>query len=138
MKTYKNFYEEIISLGNLTLAWRKARKGKTRRDYVVYFEKDLMENLLNLHNELKNQTYFPRKLKTFILRDPKTRKISKSAFRDRIVHHALCNIIEPIFDKSFIYDNCANRKGKGTLFALKGWSFLSEKLQTIKLLKLIV
>ena len=101
------------------LAWRKARKGKTKKDYVISFEENLIENLLQLHEELKNQTYFPKPLKTFILRDPKTRKISKSAFRDRIVHHALCNVIEPFFDKTFIYDNCANRKGKGSLFAIK-------------------
>ena len=54
----------------------------------------------------------PKPLKTFILHDPKTRKISKSDFRDRIVHHAIVNILEPIFDKFFIYDSCANRKGK--------------------------
>ena len=119
MKSHKNLYKEIFSLGNLTLAWRKARKGKTQRDYIIDFEDSLIENLLRLHEELKNHTYAPKKLKIFILRDPKTRKISKSAFRDRVVHHALCNIIEPIFDKSFIYDNSANRKGKGTLFALK-------------------
>jgi len=95
MKSHKNLYNEVISLGNLTLAWRKARKGKTQRDYVIYFEEDLIKNLLDLYKELKEETYSPKPLKTFILRDPKTRKISKSAFRDRIVHHALCNIIEP-------------------------------------------
>ena len=128
MKSHKNLYNEVISLGNLTLAWRKARKGKTKKDYVKTFEEDLIENLLKLHSELKNQTYSPEPLKTFILRDPKTRKISKSAFRDRIVHHALCNIIEPIFDKSFIYDNSANRKGKGTLFALKRLDYFIGKV----------
>jgi len=53
------------------------------------------------------------------LRDPKTRKISKSAYRDRVVHHALCNIIVPDFDKDFIYDSHANRIGKGTLKAIE-------------------
>jgi retron-type reverse transcriptase len=67
-------------------------------------------------------------LKTFILRDPKTRRISKSAFRDRIVHHALCNIIEPLFDKTFIYDSCANRKGKGTLFALNRFNIFQRRV----------
>jgi len=64
-------------------------------------------------------------LETFILRDPKTRKISVNDFRDRIVHHAICNIIEPIFEKRFIYDSYANRKSKGTLFALN----IFEKFQ---------
>ncbi len=135
MKTYKNLYNVIISLGNLTLAWRKARKGKTKKNYVIFFEENLIENLLKLQKELKSQTYFPRKLKTFILRDPKTRKISKSAFRDRIVHHALCNIIEPIFDKTFIYDNCANRKGKGTLFAIKRFNIFLRKVTKNKTFK---
>ncbi len=128
MKSYDNLYEEIISLKNLILAWKKARKGKTKRNYVKEFERNLPQNLKILHDELKNQTYKPEPLKTFILRDPKTRVISKSAFRDRIVHHALCNIIEPIFDKLFIYDSCANRKGKGTLFALKRFERFQRKV----------
>ena len=119
MKTYKNLYPKIYNLSNLILAWRKARKGKTKKNYVIKFEKDLIKNLLNLQKELREQTYSPLPLKTFILRDPKTRKISKSAFRDRIVHHALHNVIELIFDRIFIYDSCANRLGKGNLFALE-------------------
>lgn len=128
MKTHKNIYKEIISLKNIILAWKKARKGKTKRDYIIKFEEDVAYNLKTLHDELKSQTYSPKPLGTFILRDPKTRKISKSAFRDRIVHHALCNIIEPIFEKIFIYDNCANRKGKGTLFALKRLDQFTRKV----------
>jgi len=111
-ETYNNLYNKIISSENLALAWLRARKHKTRKLYVMEFEADLQNNLLKLHEELKNQKYKPEQLKTFILRDPKTRKISKSAFRDRIVHHALVRILEPIFDKTFIYDSCANRIGK--------------------------
>ena len=102
-----------------TIAWKKARKGKTKKNYVIEFEKYLERNLLDLQFELKNQFYEPLPLKTFILRDPKTRKISKSDFRDRVIHHAIVNILEPIFDRTFIHDSCANRKGKGNLFALK-------------------
>ncbi len=122
-----NIYSEIISLKNLILAWKRARKGKTKKYYVKEFEENLAYNLKILYNELNSQTYKPRPLKTFILRDPKTRKISKSAFRDRIVHHALCNIIEPIFDKKFIYDSCANRKRKGNLFAIKRFELFMGK-----------
>ncbi|MBI2044936.1 hypothetical protein HYT23_02675 [Candidatus Pacearchaeota archaeon] len=128
MKTYKNLYQEIYNLNNLILAWRKARKGKTKKDYVIEFEKDLIKNLLDLHNELKNQTYKPLLLRTFILRDPKTRKISESDFRDRIVHHALIRILEPIFEKRFIYDSCANQKNKGNLFALKRFYYFMGKV----------
>ena len=113
---------------NLTLAWQKARKGKTTKEYVIEFEKNTEKNLLDLHFELKEGTYSPKPLKTFILRDPKTRKISKSDFRDRLVHHAVVQVIEPIFDKTFIYDSCANRKGKGNLFALKRFDFFKRKV----------
>jgi len=119
MKTCKNLYPKIYSLENLIIAWRKAKKGKTKKSYVKLFEANLIENLLQLHAELKNQSYTPKELVTFILRDPKTRKISKSDFRDRIIHHAIVNVLELIFDKTFIYDSCANRRAKGNLFAIK-------------------
>ena len=119
MKTYNNLYNKIISFENLILAWKKARKRKTKKSYVLEFESELFYNLIALHYELKYLSYKPRELVTFILRDPKTRKISKSDFRDRIVHHAIVNIIEQIFDKTFIYDSCANRIRKGNLFAIK-------------------
>lgn len=128
MKTYNNIYKEIISPRNLFLAWRKARKGKTQKKYVIEFEKDLDKNLQLLHDELKNGTYKPKELVRFILKDPKTRVISKSDFRDRIVHHALVNILEPIFDKTFIYDSCANRMGKGNLFALRRFELFARKV----------
>ena len=125
---HSSLYSQVYSIKNLVLAWQKARKGKTQRNYVIEFEKKLGFNLKALHKELKSQTYKPKPLKTFILRDPKIRKISKSDFRDRIVHHALCNIIEPIFEKAFIYDCCANRKGKGTLFALNRFHLFKRKV----------
>jgi len=128
MKTYNNLYEKIISFKNLVLAWEKARKDKTKKSYVIEFEKNLNKNLLDLHYELKNKTYIPKSLETFILRDPKTRVISKSHFRDRIVHHAICNLIDPIFDKTFIYDSCANRIGKGNLFALERFKLYKRKI----------
>jgi retron-type reverse transcriptase len=128
MKTYKNLYEKIYSLDNLILVWRKARKGKTKKKYVIEFEKNLKENLFQLQKELIMQVYFPKALKTFILRDPKTRKISKSAFRDRVVHHALVRVIDPIFDKIFIYDSCANRTDKGNLFTIKRFELFKRKV----------
>lgn len=121
-------YSDLCSYENLWLAFKKAHKGKTTKDYVIEFEKDLDNNLLKLQLELIFHTYKPQPLQTFILRDPKTRKISKSAFRDRIVHHAVCNVIEPIFDKSFIFDSYANRKGKGTLKAIERFKWFTRKV----------
>ncbi|MFH1650171.1 MAG: reverse transcriptase domain-containing protein [Candidatus Woesearchaeota archaeon] len=95
---------------------------------MIEFEEKLDENLRILRQELTTRTYRPNPLITFIIRDPKTRKISKSDFRDRIIHHAICNIIEPIFDKTFIHDSYANRKGKGTLAAIKRFDSFKRKV----------
>ena len=128
MKTWNNLYNQIISFENLILAWKKARKGKTRKPYVIQFENEIFYQLMALHYELKYGTYNPKLLKTFVLRDPKTRKISKSEFRDRVVHHALVNVLEPIFDASFIYDSCSNRLGKGNTFAIKRFEEFMRKV----------
>ena len=128
MKTHKNLYAEICSPENLVLAYRKARKGKSKKQYVKEFEANLDENLQKLRHDLETQTYEPRELRRFILRDPKTRVVYSSDFRDRIVHHALCSIVEPIFEKTFIYDSYANRKGKGTHAALKRFDQFKRKV----------
>ena len=124
----KTLYSQIYSWENLALAFKKARKGKTKKDYVVKFQENTIENLEKLQDELEKQTYELEPLKTFILRDPKTRKISKAVFRDRIIHHALVQIIEPFFDKCFIFDSCANRIKKGNLFALKRFDLFKRKV----------
>ena len=128
MEQKDDIFCQIVSYKNLYSAYEKARAGKTLRSYVIEFEKDLKQNILDLQSELIFHTYKPRPLTTFIISDPKTRKISKSDFRDRIVHHAICNIIEPIFDKSFIFDSYANRKGKGTLKAVERFDFFKRKV----------
>jgi len=115
-------------MGNIMLAWRKAREEKTNHEDVIEFEKELELNLYKLHKELTNKTYSPLPLKTFVLRDPKTRVISKSDFRDRVVHHALINVIKPIFEKRFIFDSCANQLDKGTLFAIERFKKFMRKV----------
>ena len=121
-------YKEICSYENLFLAFNHAKKSKTKRRYVKRFQKNLRRNLLKLSDELSSQTYKPNKLTTFILRDPKTRKISKSAFRDRVVHHALCNLIVPLLERVFIYDSYANQIGKGTLKAIERFDNFKRKI----------
>lgn len=101
-------YEKLCSYENILLAFEKSSRGKTRKPYVIKFKKNLNENLLKIQEELKNQTYKPKPLKTVIIGNPKTRKISKSKYRDRVVHHILINIIGPIFEPTFIYDSFAN------------------------------
>jgi hypothetical protein len=117
-KTYRNLYPQVCSWENLHAAWRKAAKGKRGREPAATFEFDLEANLLQLQRELADQTYAPGPYHSFYIHDPKRRLISAAPFRDRVVHHALCNVIEPIFDRSFIFDSYANREGKGTHRAL--------------------
>jgi len=124
----RNLWKELCSTQNLELAYKKARKHKTLRPCVLEFEGNLADNLDMLRTELLFHSYKPRLLKTFILRDPKTRKISKSDFRDRVIHHALYNIIEPFFEKMFLYDSYANRKGKGTVKAIQRFEYFRKKL----------
>lgn len=128
MKTYKNLYKKLYSFENLILAYKKARKGKTKKNYVIEFEKNLNKNLRNLQQELIKKTYNPKPLKKFVIRDPKTRKIYKSVFRDRIVHHAIINILEPIFEKIFVYDSYASRKNKGQHKALQRFDYFKRKV----------
>ncbi len=123
-----DLYFQLCSYSNLELAYKKARKHKTLRPDVIEFEQDLNNNLLQLQTELLLHAYQPKPLTTFVIKDPKTRKISKSDFRDRIIHHALCNIIEPLFENRFIYDSYANRKGKGTLKAINRFRTFSQKV----------
>ncbi len=128
MKTYNNLYNKVCSEENIYNAFRKARKGKSGRAYVKQFEEDLNGNLRKLKNELESQEYCPLPTKTFVVKDPKTRVITAPDFRDRIVHHAICNIIGPIFEKSFIHDSYANRKNKGALKALQRFDYFKRKL----------
>ncbi|MCB0174116.1 MAG: hypothetical protein KDJ97_26610 [Anaerolineae bacterium] len=118
MKTYKNLYAQITDFDNLYAAWRKARKNKRYKLSTARFGQNLDMELLALHRELTAQTYQPGEYVHFTIHEPKRRLISAAPFRDRVVHHALCNIIEPIYERKFINDSYANRSGKGTHAAL--------------------
>ena len=109
MKTYSNLFENLCSIENLRAAFNKAKKGKSKKWYVKEFESNLDNELTKLKTELETQTYRPKPLKRFIIRDPKTRVIPASTFRDRVIHQAICKIIEPIFEKTLIYDSYASR-----------------------------
>jgi len=119
MKTYRNLFDQVYSFKNIYGAYLNARKCKRYRGYVLDFSWHLEENLLELQNQLLNQTYKHGDYNEFIIYDAKKRHIKAAPFKDRIVHHALCNVIEPIFDKGFIYDSYACRKEKGTQHAVK-------------------
>jgi RNA-directed DNA polymerase len=118
MKTYKNLYSQVLSFENLYCAYRAARKGKRENPAVSDFEFNLESNLLRLQNELLTQTYSPGAYTNFYVHEPKRRLVSAAPFRDRVVHHALCKVIEPVWERRFIYHSYACRVGKGTHKAL--------------------
>ncbi len=107
-------FDAITDWGNLWLAWKRAAAGKRRKLSAATFEYQVADNLLALQHELQTRAYRPGGYHHFYIHEPKRRKISAAPFRDRVVHHALCNIIEPLFDARFSPDSYANRKGKGT------------------------
>ena len=104
----------IAGWDNLLLAYQKAGRGKRGRGSVAAFEYHLEDNLYRLQEELQTQSYRPGGYNSFFIHEPKRRLISAAPFRDRVVHHALCNVIEPLFEPGFIEDSYANRVGRGT------------------------
>ncbi|RLJ21355.1 RNA-dependent DNA polymerase [bacterium endosymbiont of Escarpia laminata] len=114
MKRHGNLFDSLVSFENLHLAANKARKSKRHKPDVARYFADLENNLICLQRSLGDLSWQPGPYRSFEIREPKTRLISAAHFSDRVVHHALCNIVEPLIDRSFIYDSYANRKGKGT------------------------
>ena len=118
MKVYENLYPSICAWETLELAYRRARRGKRSAPAVADFEYNWESQLLRLQEELVNKSYQPGPYHSFYVHDPKKRLISAAPFRDRVAHHALVAVIEPIFERQFISDSYANRVGKGTHRAL--------------------
>ena len=119
MKTYKHLFERIVSFENLLAAYKTFRKGKRFKKDVLKFDYNYESELLKLQQELSNHAYTPLLPHRFFVYEPKKREIVAACVRDRVVHHALCRVIEPIFDKRLIYDTYACRMGKGTLAAIE-------------------
>lgn len=120
MRRLGNLYEKICQEENLYLAYEKARKGKCRSSGVVNFEKDLDVNIKGILTGLVNETYKTPEYDTFLIHDPKERLIFRLPFRDRVVHHAIMNVLEDVWSPIFISQSYACVKGKGIHGALKG------------------
>src|SRR3990167_1929127 len=91
---------------------------RTFKNATAFFNLRLEKELWRLHEELAEKRYEPGDYHHFTIYEPKERLISAAPYRDRVVHHAIHNILEPIFDPTFIHDSYATRKGKGTHVAL--------------------
>ncbi len=126
MKIYKNIFDEIISTENLFLAWDKFKNGKKNKKDVRLFEWNLEENIFKLNRELKNKTYKHGAYHSFNISDPKPRNIHKAQVRDRILHHAVFRILNPIFEPGFISASFSCREGYGTH---KGVQYLQNTLR---------
>lgn len=111
-------FEDIISIDNLLEAWKEFVKGKRRKRDVQEFSFRLMDNLLELHHDLRHHTYEHGSYQAFSIHDPKPRRIHKATIRDRLLHHAIYRILYPFFDKTFIADSYSCQIGKGTHKAL--------------------
>lgn len=118
-KTHGDLYDQIIDFDNLIAAFHLARKGKRYAVMPARFSARREEELINLHNHLVHGTWRPSPLREFVVTEPKLRLIHAPPFADRVVHHAICRVIEPLFERKFIYDSYACRKGKGHLAAAK-------------------
>lgn len=121
-------YEHIISVENLLEAWNEFVLGKKNRKDVQEFQRNLMSNIISLHNDLVAKTYTHSAYEAFNISDPKPRNIHKAKVRDRLLHHALYKKMYPYFDKRFIYDSYSCRVGKGTHKAIKSFEKYIRKV----------
>jgi RNA-directed DNA polymerase len=119
--------EQVTAWENLLLSWRKAARGKRCKRGAVRFEHQVADRLLALQSALTAGTWRPGGYVHFVIQEPKRRRISAAPFADRVVHHALCNLIEPVFEHLFIPDSYANRPGKGTHRAVDRFHQLAKR-----------
>lgn len=113
MKVYKNLFQQIVSSENLFAAWDEFRVDKRHKRDVQAFEFKLEQNIFQLHRDLATKQYRHQPYTGFYIRDPKVRHIHKASARDRILHHAVFQVLNPIFDKTFIPTSFSCRVGKG-------------------------
>ncbi|MFH1286680.1 MAG: reverse transcriptase domain-containing protein [Candidatus Magasanikbacteria bacterium] len=119
--------KDIICLENLLSAWQEFIIGKRKKRDVQEFSFNLMDNIVSLHEDLKNNTYRHGVYHSFFINDPKRRHIHKARVRDRLLHHAIHRLLYPFFDKTFISDSYSCRKNKGTHKAMNRFRSLTYK-----------
>jgi retron-type reverse transcriptase len=127
MIRYGNLWPDIVDFENLLVAARQAQRGKRFRGNVLAFNYAIERELFKLQAELRAHTYQPGAYRTFMIRDPKDRLISAAPYRDRVVHHALCNVIVPLLERTLIGDTYANRVGYGSHRALKRFTGFARR-----------
>ena len=109
----------------------RAVRGKRDKPGAAAFLANLEKELLRLERELHNGTYRPGRNRTIEIFDPKHRIVSAAPFRDRVVHHALCAVCAPLFERGFIHDSYANRKGQGTHRAVARYEKFRDRFRHV-------
>jgi retron-type reverse transcriptase len=117
--TVNRLWEKVLDFENVYLAYKKAASGKRYREEVLSFAQNLEENLFSIIRDMREDAYAPLPLRQFQIYIPKKRLISAPAFRDRVVHHAVTRVIEPVFETRFTGDSFACRAGRGTHAAMR-------------------
>jgi retron-type reverse transcriptase len=126
-RRHERLFERIACFQALHAAARRAIRGKRKKPGAAAFFADLEGELLALERQLHAGTYRPGRYVAFAVNDPKRRIVSAAPFRDRVVHHALCAVVEPIFEKGFIDHTFANRVAKGTHCAVKVYEHYRDR-----------
>ena len=119
MKRHSNLFDKIVETQNLYLASKKAFRGKKLKQTVAPFYFNLENEILDIQRSLNEGSYQALPYKVFKIYEPKERNICCAEFKDRVVHHAIMNVLEPVFERRLISDTYACRVGKGTYKALK-------------------
>ena len=123
--TTSNQGNAIFSFENLINAYYQCRKSKRETRSAATFELHFEHELLKLTDELNKRTYQTGRYTCFAISEPKVREVWAANFRDRIIHHLLVNILEPIWEKQFIFHSYACRRGKG---AHKAIAYLKKSI----------
>lgn len=127
MRIWHNIYKDLITLESVFQAWDEFIQDKKKKADVMEFRRFLEDNLFELRQSLKDKTYRHGGYKSFYIRDPKVRHISKACVRDRVVHHLVSNELEKIFDKTFYIHSYSCRKEKGTHKAIEAFIRIARK-----------
>jgi RNA-directed DNA polymerase len=125
---FAHAYDDIISVENLLAAWREFVRGKRKKKDVEEFQSHLMDNIFDLHKDLKNKIYQHGAYEAFNINDPKPRSIHKASVRDRLLHHAIYRMLYPSFDRTFVSDSYSCRTGKGTHRAMRRFVSFGRKV----------
>ncbi len=127
MRRVGNLYKKIADPDNLRLAFLKASRGKQQRAEVVVFRCDFEENIATLHNQLISGGLDIGNYYFFHVNDPKRRLICAASFPERVLHHAIMNVCEPVLERYAIYDSYACRRGKGLKKAIQRCQYFSRR-----------